>query len=838
MGCGASTPNPAAAGPHSEPAAARPTPPQAPPAPSPVQGPTKHAPPASRATPAVSGLQPAAPPPAATPPAARPPSVKAGGAEDANANKDDFEDAPAPEKPKERSKTRLIEWTVEHVAQWVREEVQLPAYVEVFVQNSVDGRSLVELGEAELEKDLGIARNLHRKKFLREIDILRGLPAGMGVRGLRGARDCFISYSHSDTPFVLKLKSDLVRDGLSCWIDSQQLQSGHDWRDEIASAIASSRVLVLCISPKAAGSQYCREEWNMGYDLQKRLFPVFLVPPDAIQLRSGDEMMIKRFQWTIFNAQREYDDVLRELVAGIKRTIEEERANAPAEGGEDRAPPPKRFHVPGAVSQAANTANDDAADAAAAHADLAPPEPAEAKPNKPDPEPEGAAGGVRVTELAPNDPLYVELQEMALEHVRALAAAAAAADEAAAGQAVGYTASMVRKWRSQPDKNFLLILVKEGAVGRVLEIMRAHEEASELQMDACEILADVASVDEACRELALDSGALDCTLRVMQMHFAEPEIQESACRALMHFAHSEGRHSALVEAGVVREVAATMAQYPRNLRVQEYGCGLVRQIAGTESTRAAAVELGAASHIAKALLAHEVSAEMDGAALGALLLLSSVPAFPDAFARAGGPRALAECAARRAEDGALVAAATALAAALAADEASRQGLQEAGLVPAAFAGLRAFPRSPPLFAAAVSFLALMTDEVRSAQVLASGGKAVVDVCIHDAVTGDRPRLLLDALAGHAGAAAEAAAPFARLVRNVVQSEIGARCAEAPALLLAALQAVPRHEADEALRGAAAAAFRAFVARDAAAAASPEILAWLLAEAARKGSLEY
>ena len=44
------------------------------------------------------------------------------------------------------------------------------------------------------------------------------------------AQEVFISYSHRDDEFVLRLASDLEDRGASVWIDRGNIQGGEQWR--------------------------------------------------------------------------------------------------------------------------------------------------------------------------------------------------------------------------------------------------------------------------------------------------------------------------------------------------------------------------------------------------------------------------------------------------------------------------------------------------------------------------------------------------------------------------------------------------------------------------------
>lgn len=69
--------------------------------------------------------------------------------------------------------------------------------------------------------------------------------------------DVFISHSSKDKSIALALAERLRADGLSVWLDDLQIRAGDNTRARIEEGLAQSRVLVLCMSQDAFGS-----DWN------------------------------------------------------------------------------------------------------------------------------------------------------------------------------------------------------------------------------------------------------------------------------------------------------------------------------------------------------------------------------------------------------------------------------------------------------------------------------------------------------------------------------------------------------------------------------------------------
>ena len=74
-------------------------------------------------------------------------------------------------------------------------------------------------------------------------------------------RDVFISYAHGPetTEFSCRLADDLVRHGVSTWID-RDIGEGESWRKAIQDAIRCSGTVIVVLSKKWCNSNYCTGE--------------------------------------------------------------------------------------------------------------------------------------------------------------------------------------------------------------------------------------------------------------------------------------------------------------------------------------------------------------------------------------------------------------------------------------------------------------------------------------------------------------------------------------------------------------------------------------------------
>lgn len=98
-------------------------------------------------------------------------------------------------------------------------------------------------------------------------------PAG-GDEATGERHDAFISYSHQDREFVVRLRAALERQGKRAWLDESGIRPAERWDRALKRAIDGADVLVFVISPGSAASRECGEELEHGVERGKRIVPV------------------------------------------------------------------------------------------------------------------------------------------------------------------------------------------------------------------------------------------------------------------------------------------------------------------------------------------------------------------------------------------------------------------------------------------------------------------------------------------------------------------------------------------------------------------------------------
>lgn len=127
--------------------------------------------------------------------------------------------------------------------------------------------------------------------------------------------DVFLSHSSSDNPIVLELAQRLRADGLRVWIDNWEIQEGDSIPSKIEQGLENSRVLVLCMSKNAFGSDWATLEsqtfrFRDPLNKQRRFMPLRLddtEPPGSLK-------QFKYVDWRGVNREEAYQRLLNACV--------------------------------------------------------------------------------------------------------------------------------------------------------------------------------------------------------------------------------------------------------------------------------------------------------------------------------------------------------------------------------------------------------------------------------------------------------------------------------------------------------------------------------------------
>src|SRR5262245_60521378 len=90
----------------------------------------------------------------------------------------------------------------------------------------------------------------------------------------------FISYSRRDFYMAESLSQFLQKQGISYWIDNEQLEVGVDWKLDIESGIQNAGGLILITSRASLASAYVALEWAKAIEHKK---PVILFIVEEVE---------------------------------------------------------------------------------------------------------------------------------------------------------------------------------------------------------------------------------------------------------------------------------------------------------------------------------------------------------------------------------------------------------------------------------------------------------------------------------------------------------------------------------------------------------------------------
>lgn len=91
-----------------------------------------------------------------------------------------------------------------------------------------------------------------------------------------GPTHLFLSHSKVDGDFAELLKHRLEQIGFAAWIDTDRLDAGVDWRQEIDDSIRKALAMIAIMSPEARSSEYVTYEWAFAWGTGKRIIPIML----------------------------------------------------------------------------------------------------------------------------------------------------------------------------------------------------------------------------------------------------------------------------------------------------------------------------------------------------------------------------------------------------------------------------------------------------------------------------------------------------------------------------------------------------------------------------------
>jgi hypothetical protein len=124
----------------------------------------------------------------------------------------------------------------------------------------------------------------------------------------------FLCHSSGDKPAVRSLYSRLRSDGISPWLDEEDLRPGENWRTAISKAVRNADIVLVCLSKTSiAKTGFVQKEITFALDRAEEQpeGQIYLIPvrlePCAVPER------LSQWQWVDLFSDRGYDKLLSSL---------------------------------------------------------------------------------------------------------------------------------------------------------------------------------------------------------------------------------------------------------------------------------------------------------------------------------------------------------------------------------------------------------------------------------------------------------------------------------------------------------------------------------------------
>lgn len=124
----------------------------------------------------------------------------------------------------------------------------------------------------------------------------------------------FLCHSSSDKAKVRELCRRLRADGVTPWLDEEELLPGQDWHREITRAVRSSHVVIVCLSGTAISKVgYVQKEIKHALDVadEQPEGTIFLIPLKLEECDTPERL--QRWQWVKLFEESGYERLMRAL---------------------------------------------------------------------------------------------------------------------------------------------------------------------------------------------------------------------------------------------------------------------------------------------------------------------------------------------------------------------------------------------------------------------------------------------------------------------------------------------------------------------------------------------
>ncbi|MBT9313525.1 TIR domain-containing protein [Leptothoe kymatousa] len=117
--------------------------------------------------------------------------------------------------------------------------------------------------------------------------------------------DVFLSYSEKDRALMDQVRSSLMREGFTTWINRTDIRVSGDFQAAINKGIEEASRMVYLISPDSLASKFCQQELEYARQLNKQIIPLKMRPVDLDTMADD----LRSLQFIDFSNNAEGDNV-------------------------------------------------------------------------------------------------------------------------------------------------------------------------------------------------------------------------------------------------------------------------------------------------------------------------------------------------------------------------------------------------------------------------------------------------------------------------------------------------------------------------------------------------
>lgn len=136
----------------------------------------------------------------------------------------------------------------------------------------------------------------------------------------------FISYSRSNSDFAHRLEVGLKECGFQVWLDTDELQAGQFWREQIVEAIEICDFFVLLLSSRSIVSENVVRELSLAESSSKPILPVML---EEVEIPNKMKYQLAGLQFALVESAQ-IDQAIAALLSVLPTPESEVTASAPA----------------------------------------------------------------------------------------------------------------------------------------------------------------------------------------------------------------------------------------------------------------------------------------------------------------------------------------------------------------------------------------------------------------------------------------------------------------------------------------------------------------------------